>query len=248
MRRAVLALVFALAGALPAHAQIPVTDVANLTAQMQHILAWAQQYAQMVRQLDNQIRQIDQMQRQIEMMSGRRGLGSVLNGPMDQAARRYLPTDLRQIYDLYNGTVVPGYNAIAQRIKAMRGTLSSLPPGYFPAGSAMEGQLNEALAMIGTQRVMAEESYRTMSDRTTNVENLIATIDVANDPQAIAELQARIQAEQVLATNEANRIALLQYQQQIQRQQSERRQLERFVQGNRAAAIGTVAFPKGVSP
>lgn len=241
---AAVALSLALGHVAPTQAQIPVTDVASLTQQIQQVLAWAQQYTQMIEQIRNQVQQIQQLQNTYDSMTGNRGLEMLLNGAGDQAARRYLPEDMRRIYDLYSGTIVPGYAALNARIQGLRGTISSLPPGYFPAGSALETQLNQALDLISTQRVMAEESYNAMSTRTRNTENLMATIGMATDPKAIAELQARIQGEQVLATNEANRIALMRYQQEVQRQQQERRSLENLART--AKPLGATTLPMTV--
>lgn len=225
-----------------AKAQIPVTDVASLTQQIQQVMAWAQQYSQMVQQIRNQVDQITQLQNTYNAMTGDRAMGMLLNGAADQAARRYLPADMTQLYDLYNGTIVPGYRALTARIQGLRSTISTLPPGYFPAGSAMATQLNQLLDALGTQRVMAQASYKAVTDRVINTENLMATISSATEPAAIAQLQARIQAEQVLAQNEANRIALMTYQQEAQRREQEQRQREAFGQAQ-AAAIPTVTFP-----
>lgn len=223
-----------------AKAQIPVTDVASLTQQIQQVMAWAQQYTQMVDQIRNQVQQINQLRDTYNSMTGDRAMGMIMNGVSDQAARRYLPADMDKLVDLYNGTIVPGYAALTARITGLRGTISSLPPGYFPAGSDMERTLNQALDALGAQRVMAQESYKAVTDRVTNTENLMATIPTATDPAAIAQLQARIQAEQVLAQNEANRIALMQYQQRAQEREAEQRARERMAKS--ATGIGGIDF------
>ena len=57
-----------------AHAQIPVTDVASLTQQIQQVVSWGQQLQQMKSQLQQQ-------QQMYQSMSGGRGLGSLLNNP-----------------------------------------------------------------------------------------------------------------------------------------------------------------------
>ena len=229
-------------GVPAAKAQIPVTDVASLVQQVQQVAAWAQQYTQMVDQITNQVREIAQLKATFDAMTGDRGMAALLNGPLDQIARRYLPADVNQILDLYNGTIVPGYSALSSRIQALRSSISTLPPGYFPSGSQLEGQLNGVLDALGAQRVIAEQAYGAVTARTTNVENLIATIASATDPAAIAQLQARIQAEQVLAQNEANRIALLQYQQVTQQREAELRQSQAYAQANRVD-LGGIVFP-----
>ena len=224
-----------------ANATLPVIDTANLSRAVQQVTAWAHQYSQMVQQLQNQIQQITQLQNTFQALTGDRGFGNLMNGAADQLARRYLPDDMAQLYTLYTGSLVPGFSALTNRIQGLRSTLSSYPPGYFPAGSELESQLYRTLDALGAQHVMAEEAYHAVGNRTTTTENLMATIPFATDPAAIAQLQARIQAEQVLAQNEANRVALMAYQQAAQQREEDRKSLEDIARASRAGA-GGIAF------
>ena len=246
---ATIVFLFMALSAAPARAQIPVTDVAALTQHIQQVLAWGQQYAQMVEQIsnqveqiNNQVEQINQLQNTYNSMTGSRGLGSFMNSITDQAARRYLPADMAQIYDLYNGTIVPGFAALSARISALRTVISGLPPGYFPAGSDLDNELRRTLDSIGTQRAMAEQAYRSTTDRIPNIESLMTRINTTTDPKEIAELQARISAEQVMVQADTNRLALLRYQQEVQRQEEEQRKRERYAAAQRAP-VPSVTFP-----
>ena len=79
---------FALSATLgSAHAGIPVIDVANLFQSVQQVLAWVQQYQQMVDSIQEARNQVAQLQTTYNSMTGNRGLGTVLNGALDQAAR-----------------------------------------------------------------------------------------------------------------------------------------------------------------
>jgi type IV secretion system protein VirB5 len=226
----------------PAKAQIPVTDVASLTQQIQQVVSWGQQYTGMVNQIRNQVTQIQELQNTFNSLNGSRGFQALLNGATDQAGRRLIPDDLSKLIDLYNGTLVPGYTALNSRITSLRSTLSGLPPGFFPTGSPMEAELNKALDALGTQRVLADESMKSIGARTTNTENLIATIASATDPKAMAELQARMTGEQIFAQNEANRVAVMKYQQELQRQEQERKSRDALAQSF-SRPLGGGTFP-----
>jgi len=244
MKKALLAAAAALtmlAGG-PARSQIPVTDIAVLTQQIQQVLSWAQQYSQMVQSLQNEVNQITQLTNTYNAMTGSRGLGGLLNGPAQLSDRRALPGDFSQIYNLYNGSIVTGYSALSARITALRGTLSTLPPGYFAGGSDADAELSRTMTQLATQRAMAETAYQTTTNRVPNVESLMSSIGSANDPKAMSELQARISAEQVLTANDTNRIQLLAYQQQMAHNEQEQRALERFSAAQRAP-IPTATFP-----
>jgi type IV secretion system protein VirB5 len=227
----------------PANAQIPVTDLVHigvstneLFQQIQQVLSWVAQYTQMVTQITNQYEQI-------RSATGNRGMENLLMGAIDQNARRYLPSDMADIYGLYSGSVVPGFASLSSRIASLRGTISSLPPGFVPAGP-LQDALTKAVDTLGTQRAMAEQSYRAVTDRIGSTENLISTIGSTTDEKGIAELAARIQGEQVLAQNEANRIALLAYQQRLAIQEAERRDAERIA--TTAKPLGTTTFTRVV--
>ena len=242
MKKLVMTALFSFAWALsaPSRAQIPVTDVASLTQQIQQVLAWAQQYTQMVHQIRNQMQQIDQLRDTYNSMTGSRGVGAFINGVGDQSARRYLPTDLAQIYDFYNGTIVPEFGALTSRISALRSIISTLPPSYFPAGSQLEAELNKALDSIAAQRSIAEVAYKNAADRIPNIEAMMNRINTTSDPKEIAELQARLSGEQALIQNEANRIAVLKNQQEIATYEQEQRSRERMARS--AGGIGGIDF------
>jgi type IV secretion system protein VirB5 len=225
----------------PARAQIPVTDLVHigvstneLFQQIQQVLSWVAQYTQMVTQITNQYEQI-------RSATGSRGMENLLMSAVDQNARRYLPSDMADIYSMYSGTVVPGYGAVSARINALRGTISSLPAGTFPTGSAIETAINNATNQLAASRAIGEASYRAVTDRIGSTENLISTIGSTADEKGIAELAARIQGEQVLAQNESNRIALLAYQERIAAAQADRRSVEAQIQSSRRS-IGGLTF------
>lgn len=218
-----------------AHAQIPVTDVAVLAQQIQQVEAWVQQYNQMVTQLT-------QGKQAYQSITGSRGLQALENGTTQQNARRYLPGDLSQIISLYTGSVVPGYAALTTRINTLQGQISTLPPGYFPAGSTAQAELTRITTTLATQRALAEAAFNASTNRTPSVETMLATIGTSTDPKAMQELQTRITGEQVITANETNRIQVLAYQQQVQRQQDEHATLEHFASAQRAS-IPTVTFP-----
>jgi type IV secretion system protein VirB5 len=225
-----------------ARAQFAVIDVANLAQQVQQVAAWAQQYKQMVQDLQNQVQQINQLTVTYNAMTGTRGFEGLLNGASQQSARRYLPADLAQIAALYNGSIVPGYGTLTARINKLQVTLSTLPPGYFADSADAQASLKLTLSSLATEQAVAEAAYQSVTDRIPLVEGLMAAIRTTNDPKGIAELQARIAGEQVLSVNETNRMQMLLYQQQMQRDQKEQRALEAFASAQRAP-IPTAAFP-----
>jgi type IV secretion system protein VirB5 len=140
---------------------IPVIDVASLAQAYLQVLAWEQQYNQMIQSLNQQ-------QQFIQNTTGTRSLGQLFNG--------------------IQGPVLPAN--ISQTI----------------SGSQSHNELNGVAAQnFGLLR-------QALQTRSTQIQSLMGQINQTTDPKAIAELQARIQAEQVMATNEAKEGELLQLQ------------------------------------
>lgn len=188
-----------------ANAGIPVIDSANLAQAVQQVTAWAQQYQQMVQQ-------IGQLQQQYQNLSGVRNMGSLVNNP---AARQYLPADYQTILSQGVGQWQAIYNA-TKKIDISDTSLSN---------SSDVAQAFQAVAkQAAINRAGAEEGYKTASQRFSDIQVLLDKINAAPDAKDIADLQARIQAEQVMMQNEANKLAMLQQlasaQRDLQQQQA----------------------------
>lgn len=174
-----------------AHAGIPVIDGANLAQAIIQVQSWAQQYSQMVQQ-------IQQMQQQYNSISGIRNMASLVNNP---AARQYLPADYATI--LSQG--VGQWSAIRDAAKKFDVSMTSLA-----ASSDAAGAFNQAAKQAALNRAAAETAYSTASQRFSDIQVLLDKVNNAPDAKDMADLQGRIQAEQVMMQNEANKLQMLQ--------------------------------------
>lgn len=211
-------------GVSSANAGIPVIDVANLAQSIEQVIAWGQQSGQMVQQIQEARNQFTQLQNTYNSMTGNRGLGTLLNGAVDQAARRYLPGDATQLGQLGSG--VAGFGSLQATINRYKSSVTSLPPTWFPAGSPAANTLASRVNSLATQQALGEAAYTSNAQRTADLEDMISTIGTANDPKAVAEINARITAQQALITNESTRIQALTYMQQLEKQQNDQRARE----------------------
>lgn len=209
-----------------AHAQIPVTDVANLAQNIQSVTHAVTQITNQLNQLTELQKQVTQLTNTYSALTGNRGLGTVANTATDQAMRRYLPTSSTNLEGLTGSASVSGYGSLQSQIAAAKSAISSLPAGFFPGGSAAQASLDKWLGELAKQQTVGAAAYDNANSRIPVVENLISTIGVATDPKAVAEIQARIQAEQVIAQNESNKMQALIYKQRNEEMQREQRSLE----------------------
>lgn len=208
------ALFFGLAVGNSAHAGIPVIDAANLAQAIQQVTAWAQQYQQMVQQ-------IQQLQQQYQNLNGIRNMGSLVNNPL---ARQYLPSDYQTI--LSNG--VGQWQAIYNASKKFDMATSSLS-----ASSDAAQAFQQIAKQAAINRAGAEEGYKTASQRFSDIQVLLDRVNNAPDAKDIADLQGRIQAEQVMMQNEANKLAMLQQLASAQRDLAMQQAAERRMKATR---------------
>ncbi|WP_334190493.1 P-type DNA transfer protein VirB5 [Noviherbaspirillum sp.] len=195
---AVLALCVGVGAGNAAHAGIPVIDMANLAQAIQQVVAWGQQYQQMVRQ-------IQQLQQQYDNLNGVRGMGNLVNNPI---GRHYLPAE----YGIILRQGVGQWEAIYNASRRFDISLSGLDA----AGDAVRAFENSG-RQVAINRATAEEAYRTASQRFDDIQVLLDRVNNAPDAKDIADLSSRIQAEQVMMQNEANKLQMLHQLAQAQR-------------------------------
>ena len=174
-----------------ANAGIPVIDGANLAQAIQQVTAWSQQYQQM-------IAQIEQARRTYESGFGVRNMGSLVNNP---ASRQYLPSEYSTI--LSQG--VGNWAAIRQASQKFDVAMTSLS-----ARSDSAQTFNQVANQAALNRATAETAYSTASQRFSDIQVLLDRVNNAPDAKDMADLQGRIQAEQVMMQNEANKLQMLQ--------------------------------------
>lgn len=189
------ALAIGLFGGSQAFAGIPVIDGANLAQQIQQVASWVQQYQQMTQQ-------IQQLQQQIESVTGSRGFSALLNSSTYQQARRMLPQDAQTLLDLANGG---SYGNLASSINSIKQATTTLGNGSFTSSTAAS-QWQADLNRAASNKALSMEAYTDATKRLQNLEGMIDQISQTQDPKAIGELQARINAEQGIIQNEQAKI------------------------------------------
>jgi type IV secretion system protein VirB5 len=213
-----------------AHAGIPVLDVANLAQAVQQVLAWSQQYQQMVSQ-------IQQMQSQYKSLTGSRNLGDILNNPMLQGV---VPADVATVFNSLNQGGYAGLTSAAQGIRnaTMKYNCENMTGDTQIACQA-------ALNTNAQAQAYQQSALQLITQRVSQIQSLQSQINTTQDPKAIAELQARITAENTQVSNDANRIAVMQALAQSQRQaadQALREQTMKMLSPNTPTVAKTITY------
>ena len=178
---AVLLLVFAPL----AKANYPVFDASN--------------FAKMVETVEMLQRELAELRATYNAVSGTRNLGAILYNP---ALRQYLPDDWKGIYD---AAAAGGYAGLSGDLKTiaqaerLRGTVE-VQMAAVEARSTRAAQTNKAVA---------QKAYEGEKARLAEIEGLMQRVNATSDMKGVAEIQARIGAEQAVIANEATKLQLV---------------------------------------
>lgn len=207
MRKQLIGMLIAAAAFLAplhAHAGIPVIDVAAIANLMQQLMAWQQQLQGMQKQYDQLKQSKDQLQQTYNAMTGSRGMEQLL--ATSDLARNYLPSSYGELMSTVNGASA-NYVGLSNQVQSIMIANSILSGTQMDALSPEMRQVVEqgrqASAMLNG---MTQSAYQNTSQRFSALQQLISRIGTAQDPKAIEDLQARIQAEQAMLTNEQTKL------------------------------------------
>lgn len=207
MRRFLVALFLAATASLaPPHAKagIPVIDITAVANLIQQVMYWQQQISGMQKQYDQLKESKDQLTRTHNAMTGSRGMEQLL--PTSDLARNYLPPSYGELMGTLNGSSA-SYAGLASQVQSIMKANSVL------SGTQLEGLSPELRQVVeqGRQSAallngMTQNAYQNTSQRFSALQLLIDRIASAQDLKAIQDLQARIQAEQNMLTNEQTKL------------------------------------------
>lgn len=207
MKKILLIVVLVFGCATQSRAGIPVSVILDAPAMINQIQNFAQmlkEYATMVQQLEQMRDQFKQMELEYSSMTGSRNLGDILNDP---SFKQYLPNNWQ---DVYSGIRNNGYEGLSGSAKALRDS-SKIFDACEKIINPTEKRICNAQAVKPAQdQAFANDAYKKSQDRVDQIEGLMQEINRTDDPKAIAELAARIQAEQALIQNEQTKLSLYQ--------------------------------------
>ena len=209
MKRLALMAIF-LATSLSAQAQLTVIDPANIAENIRQLVQLELQYAR-------QLEELIEARRQVESITGHYGLGELLNSQIYRDARRYTPTTWRDTLRILEAGGLPGSvtdvrNVYSERSESLAiagaENYNVLNPDA-PNAQAFERRRDTNLA----SQAIAEATYDDTQARMSNYEALMGQIEVTENSKAIADLQARITAENGTSLADLIRIQSVQLQQ-----------------------------------
>jgi len=197
----------------------PVTDIGAITQLITQIDYWKQQIQGMTDQLA-------QLKSSYDAMTGTRGMERLLSG----TARNYLPANWSQLEDVFHSASA-SFRSLSSDLKAAIDKSAVLTPEQLAALSPAErAQVEDARRSAAMLQVTTRQAIETTSARFASIQQLIDAIPSATDAKGILDLQARIQAEQGMLTNEATKLQMLVQTAQAEEWAREQRAVEQGIE------------------
>ena len=215
---------------LHATAGIPVIDVTAVANLIQQVMYWQQQISAMQKQYDQLTASKDQLAQTHSALTGTRGMEQLL--PTSDLARNYLPTSYKELMGTLNGSST-SYVGLSDQVQSIMRANSILSGTQMNALSPELRQIVEqgrqSAAMLNG---MTQNAYQNTSQRFSALQQMINRIATAQDPKAIQDLQARIQAEQNMLTNEQTKLQSLYQMAKAEESAQQQRIRERVISGH----------------
>ena len=182
----------------PCRAQIPVTDLGAI-AQL------ITQVANMENQLVTMRNQLVQAESTLKSMTGSRGMEQLL-GSQD---RNYLPTDWNSLASVIgnSSTTYSGLATNLQSIAVSNSVLSASQLSELAANARTA--VTDARLSAAPSGAVSRSALSDTSNRFADLQQLISAIGSTTDQKAILELQARINAEQTMISNDQSKLQAL---------------------------------------
>ncbi|ADY68096.1 type IV secretion protein AvhB5 [Agrobacterium fabacearum CFBP 5771] len=192
---------------------IPVNDQAAIAKQIESI-------AQLKSQLDalnEQIGQARQLYGSLNKLTDMADVAEVLNDP---AIRKALPSDFAAIEGLLKGNGTGVFGDSASRFLEGNSTYRTDADDFYAQ------ELSRLQNKNAGQMSLGEQIYDAATKRINGIDQLRGKISTAGDAKEIADLQARLQAEQAFLQTDVLRMEGLRMVQQAQNQVDEQRKAE----------------------
>jgi type IV secretion system protein VirB5 len=211
-----------------AFAQMPVTITSTVPGTTFHL----EDIAKYAEQIDQMKAEVTQLQNTYNSLTGTRGIGQLFQNP---SLVNMLPGNWQGVY---NQAANGGFSGITGSVQSIISAEQGLQNGTIAQGG--QAVMNRQFQTAAYDKAMGEEAYQSSMQRLNNIQGLMGQINSSTDPKAIADLQARIQGEQMAIQNEQTKVQLM-----SQLQQSEDRLVEaqRDQIGQRALNASNTAIP-----
>jgi type IV secretion system protein VirB5 len=164
-----------------------------------------EQYKTLQEQLSTARDHLQQAREQYDALTGDRGMQNL----MPNIWRNYLPGHWEALDDALYGRY-EDFPAFQRRVNPLLETNAVLTPEQLARYSPIDQKhLDDLRHTTAALQALSQQALGANSERFNGLQTLIEAIAGAKDPKAVMDLQARIQAEETMVANDANKLQSL---------------------------------------
>lgn len=183
----------ALAFAMPAQSQMIVEDPLAIAEAIIHT-------EKMVEQITKLKQQLDQLKKTHDSLNGMRQSSALL---ADDLVKQAVPLDYKKLLDAMDGK---GGSSITGKMTDFTKKNQITACEKTSTVAAEQKKCKEKWATLATQNAIGQSGYEAAYKDLENITKMLDAIKKTKDPKEIADLQARLQLQQIKAINEGNKI------------------------------------------
>lgn len=183
----------ALAFAMPAQSQIIVEDPLHIAEAIVHTGQLAEQIAKLKLQLD-------QLKKTHDSLNGMRQSSELLK---DDLVKQAVPLDYKKLLDAMDGK---GGSSITGKMDDFTKKYQITACEKTAKNTADQKACKDRWSTLAAQNAMGQSGYDAAYKDLENMQKMLDAIKKTKDPKEIADLQARLQLQQIKAQNESNKM------------------------------------------
>lgn len=183
----------ALAFAMPAQSQMIVEDPLAIAEAIIHT-------EKMVEQITKLKQQLDQLKKTHDSLNGMRQSSTLL---ADDLVKQAVPLDYKKLLDAMDGK---GGSSITGKMDEFTKKYQITACEKTAKNAADQKACKDKWSTLAAQSAMGQSGYDAAYKDLQNMQKMLDAIKKTKDPKEIADLQARLQLQQIKAQNESNKM------------------------------------------
>lgn len=210
---------------------IPTYDNAQFLQQVQQVASWAKQLTEMKNQLT-------QMKQTYDSLNGLRDVGGLMN---NELLNQYIPKDyVSAVKDLRTG-VKGAFSGISGDLQDIVKANQLWQCAKQSSKKADQDACDKQWQQLALDKKLGDMGYQQAAKNIDNLQQFINSIKTSPDAKSLADLQARIQVEQVRMANEEIKLKTVAMMREAEEKMRQQASVDAF-KSSMTSGVRTVKF------
>ena len=200
VKHSVIAIGLMCLASMPVKAQFAVIDAGAIAEAVTQTGKLEDQIKKMMEQIEQLKKTNDQLKKTHDSLNGMRDASSLLK---DDLLKQAVPLDFKKLQDAMEGK---GGASISGKMNEFTQKNQQTSCEKTAKTAADQKSCKDNWSMLSSQHAMGQSGYESAYKNLENLQKMLDGIKKSKDPKEIADVQARLQLEQIKAQNENNKM------------------------------------------